>query len=234
MDGPLATPGELFDPRSMAELRSVFAGDAVFPAGRFASPPWLEVGRGVTAACYRNGMYRSAKYHVTQTGGGGGGGGRCSFCSSSTVSTYVQQGMQSGVQVRCCMQPSSRNATIRHWPPALFGSAAAAPGAAGRPSRPPWDAQVLAACGMKREMDAATLERRAAAIADKWAGAPDSHEPAAAAAAALKAGAALAAHFAKAAEALQEPGLFARLAGVASLPADQVCASPCCPRYQGE
>lgn len=113
----------------------------------------------------------------------------------------------------------------------LTSRAAAAPGLAPLAEAPALGcaAQVLAACGMKREMDAATLERRAAAIADKWAGAPDSHEPAAAAAAALEAGAALAAHFVKTAEALQEPGLFARLAGVAFLPADQVCACPCCP-----
>lgn len=80
---------------------------------------------------------------------------------------------------------------------------------------------------MKRELDANALEQRAAAIADMYARASDSHEPAAAVKAALAAGEALALHFAKTAEGLYEPSLFARLSSLAFLPADKVIDTGC-------
>lgn len=40
--GTLASPGELCDPRA-SDLWAVFAGDAVFPTGQFASQQWLQV-----------------------------------------------------------------------------------------------------------------------------------------------------------------------------------------------
>lgn len=38
-----AKPCQLYDPRHLAALRPVFAGEPVFPVDEFASPQWLEV-----------------------------------------------------------------------------------------------------------------------------------------------------------------------------------------------
>jgi len=43
VEGALAQPDELFDPRTQL-LALVFAGQPVFPAGRFATGAWLQVG----------------------------------------------------------------------------------------------------------------------------------------------------------------------------------------------
>lgn len=101
-------------------------------------------------------------------------------------------------------------------------------------------AQVLEDCGMKRSMDAPTLEQRAGAVAAQFNHAADSHEPAVAAEAALAAATGLARYAAGVLEDMFEPAFLRRLGDIAFVPAALVgmlafgivCALLVLKRYQ--